>query len=122
MPSAARVVQTAAYRRARDLRFLAELGNGQPLALGVKALRTSSPRARDSIKVRVVLGLPGAQRIGDIVAHRILLRCSVKLTADHYTLRKMGRAELCRFYHHDHINNRLLTNASIIAQHFDYRR
>ncbi|HBY1726371.1 TPA: hypothetical protein MIQ82_01735 [Klebsiella pneumoniae] len=37
-------------------------------------------------------------------------------------MRKMGRAELCRFYHHDHINNRLLTNASIIAQHFDYRR
>lgn len=86
---------------------------------GVKDLKPAGQRQH---KVRVVLGLPGAQRIGYIVAHRILLRCSVKLTADHYTLRKMGRAELCRFYHHDHINNRLLTNASIIAQHFDYRR
>jgi hypothetical protein len=44
-----------------------------------------------------VLGLPGAQRIGDIVAHRIL---SVADKAHGITIpRAKWRAELCRFYH-----------------------
>ncbi|PLC38047.1 hypothetical protein C0Q87_07965 [Klebsiella aerogenes] len=57
-----------------------------------------------------------------IVAHCIFLRCNVKLTGNHYTARKPGRAELCLFYHLDHIINRNLTSVPIIAQHFDYRR
>ena len=36
-------IQTAAYRRARDLRFLAELGNGQPLALGGEGVKDLQP-------------------------------------------------------------------------------
>ncbi len=122
MPSAARVYKQRRTAAREICVFWLSWEMAEPLALGGEGVKDLKPAGQRQHKVRVVLGLPGAQRIGYIVAHRILLRCSVKLTANHYTLRKMGRAELCRFYHHNHINNRLLTNASIIAQHFDYRR
>ncbi|ALQ46901.1 hypothetical protein ATN83_2786 [Raoultella ornithinolytica] len=35
---------------------------------------------------------------------------------------KKGGDGMCLFYHPDHIINLILTSASIIAQHFDYRR
>ncbi len=43
MPSAARVYKQRRTARARDLRFLAELGNGQPLALGGEGVKDLQP-------------------------------------------------------------------------------
>jgi hypothetical protein len=77
------------------LRFLAELGNGQPLALGVKALRTSSPRAR--IKLGSCSACLALSVLG-ILSLIASFSVEAKLTADHYTAQN-GRAELCRFYH-----------------------
>ncbi len=51
MPSAARVYKQRRTAAREICVFLAELGNGQPLALGGEGVKDLQPAARDSIKL-----------------------------------------------------------------------
>jgi hypothetical protein len=90
-------IQAAAHGRAGDLRFLAELGDGQPLALGVKALRTSSPRARDSIKLGSCSACLALRVLGFSLIE--FLSIEDKAHGHHYTVGKKGGDGMCLFYH-----------------------
>jgi hypothetical protein len=114
-------IQAAAYGRAGNLRFLAELRNGQPLALGSKGVENLQPARQRQHKVRVVFGLPGAEGVGVSSLIEFLSVENKSSRASLYRGQK-GRRLNVPVLPPDHIINLILTNASIIAQHFDYRR
>ncbi|KIZ44675.1 hypothetical protein OO18_09430 [Raoultella ornithinolytica] len=54
-------IQAAADGGAGNLRFLAELRDSQPLALGSKGAENFQPARQRQHEIRVVFGLPGAE-------------------------------------------------------------
>ncbi|NYY80216.1 hypothetical protein DMH27_04105 [Raoultella planticola] len=68
-----------------------------------------------------MFGLPGAE---GLVVSRSLNSSPFETKAHGTPLYRgeKGGDGMCLFYHPDHTINLILTSASIIAQHFDYRR